>query len=112
LIVGPNHPSGDPKPSAADVSILRASAAAAHTLGIEMHDYGIVARQSAVSPRQLGLMTAQSQGCTGIRSHGHSDPMRAGWPNSDPAGLAFDRPASNGSPTLGSAKSLRRSFLL
>lgn len=56
LILVHNHPSGDPKPSPADVSITREIAAAAKTLSIHVHDHVIIARRGAVSLRQLGLM--------------------------------------------------------
>jgi DNA repair protein RadC len=56
LVLAHNHPSGDPKPSPADVAITREIQAAAKLMGIVVHDHVIVARSGASSLRQLGLM--------------------------------------------------------
>jgi DNA repair protein RadC len=56
LIMVHNHPSGDPKPSPADVAITRELAAAAKALGLKLHDHVIVARQGVASLKQMGLM--------------------------------------------------------
>jgi DNA repair protein RadC len=56
LILAHNHPSGDPKPSSADVAITRDIVAAAAPLGVKVHDHVIVGRTGAVSLRQAGLM--------------------------------------------------------
>lgn len=56
LILVHNHPSGDPKPSSADVAITREIVAAAKLLSIVVHDHVIVARSGVASLRQLGLM--------------------------------------------------------
>lgn len=56
LILAHNHPSGDPKPSPADVAITREIVAAATALGVKVHDHVIVARTGAVSLKQAGLM--------------------------------------------------------
>jgi DNA repair protein RadC len=55
LVLAHNHPSGDPKPSPADIAITRDIQAAAKLMGIAVLDHVIVARHGAVSLRQLGL---------------------------------------------------------
>jgi DNA repair protein RadC len=50
-----NHPSGDPKPSKADIAITRALSAAGKPLDILLYDHVIVARGQHVSFRQEGL---------------------------------------------------------
>lgn len=56
LILVHNHPSGDPKPSAADVAITREVAAALKTLGIALHDHLVIARHGVASFKSLGLL--------------------------------------------------------
>jgi DNA repair protein RadC len=56
LILVHNHPSGDPKPSPADVAITREVAAALKILGIALHDHLVVARQGVASFKSLGLL--------------------------------------------------------
>lgn len=57
LIVAHNHPSGDLRPSAADLSATRALAATACSLGIDLHDHLIVGRDGDCrSLRALGLL--------------------------------------------------------
>lgn len=51
-----NHPSGDPKPSGADIAITREIVLAAETLGVKVHDHLIVGRHGANSMKSLGLM--------------------------------------------------------
>jgi len=51
-----NHPSGDPKPSGADVAITIEIAAAADTLGVLVHDHLLIGRHGAASMKSLGLM--------------------------------------------------------
>ena len=52
-----NHPSGDPRPSAADIAATRRLAALACALEVEFHDHLIVGGRSVVSMRQAGLMS-------------------------------------------------------
>lgn len=51
-----NHPSGDPTPSRADISMTNAIAKAAGPLGVVVHDHVIVARDGHASLRALGLI--------------------------------------------------------
>ena len=55
VMVVHNHPSGDPAPSAQDIAITRVLAQAGKTLGIELLDHVIVARDGFVSIRETGL---------------------------------------------------------
>lgn len=56
VILVHNHPSGDPKPSAADLAITREIIAAAKPLGIEVHDHLVVGRHGVASFKSLGLL--------------------------------------------------------
>ncbi len=56
LILVHNHPSGDPTPSEADVTMTRAVRAAAEALGIALHDHVVVGAQGHVSFRAEGLL--------------------------------------------------------
>jgi DNA repair protein RadC len=56
LILVHNHPSGDSRPSAADVEITRALVAAAKTMGIGVHDHLVIGRDGTASFRALGLI--------------------------------------------------------
>jgi DNA repair protein RadC len=51
-----NHPSGDPRPSAADITATRRLVALARALEVEFHDHLIVAGRSVVSMRRADLM--------------------------------------------------------
>jgi DNA repair protein RadC len=56
LILVHNHPSGDPKPSSADVEITREIVTAATPLGLKVHDHVIVGKHGQASLKMLGLM--------------------------------------------------------
>jgi DNA repair protein RadC len=56
LILVHNHPSGDCRPSAADVEITRALIAAAKTMGIGVHDHLVIGRDGTASFKALGLI--------------------------------------------------------
>jgi DNA repair protein RadC len=56
IIMVHNHPSGDPKPSRADIEMTKAIAAAGDKLGIVVHDHIIVARAGHASLRGMGLI--------------------------------------------------------
>ncbi len=56
IIVVHNHPSGDPKPSKADIDITRLLADAGKKLGIALHDHLIIAAKGHVSMKALGLI--------------------------------------------------------
>ncbi len=51
-----NHPSGDPKPSKADVALTRHIQAALDTVKITLHDHIIIGAQSHASLHDLGLL--------------------------------------------------------
>jgi DNA repair protein RadC len=56
LIVAHNHPSGDPKPSRADIEMTRELKAAAKALEIELHDHVVIGHGTHASFRSLGLL--------------------------------------------------------
>jgi len=56
LILVHNHPSGDPTPSPADVTVTKDIVKAATTLGIAVHDHLIIGRGRHASLRDLGLL--------------------------------------------------------
>ena len=56
LILVHNHPSGDPKPSQADVDMTRQIIRAAEPFSIAIHDHVIVARNGYSSFKSLGLI--------------------------------------------------------
>lgn len=51
-----NHPSGDPKPSAADVAVTREIVAAANAVGLKVHDHLVIGRHGVESLKNLGLI--------------------------------------------------------
>ncbi|HAU29654.1 MAG TPA: hypothetical protein DCW68_06040 [Rhodospirillaceae bacterium] len=51
-----NHPTGDPKPSRADIDMTRAIAQAAAPLGITIHDHLIIGRKGHYSFKATGLL--------------------------------------------------------
>ncbi|MBF0249520.1 MAG: DNA repair protein RadC [Alphaproteobacteria bacterium] len=56
LILAHNHPSGDPKPSQADIEMTRELQAAGEKLGIQLHDHVVVSRSGTTSFKTLGLL--------------------------------------------------------
>ncbi|MEQ8398047.1 DNA repair protein RadC [Thalassobaculum sp.] len=56
VIVVHNHPSGDPTPSQADISVTRQLGEALSTLGLTLHDHLIVGRGGHTSFRSAGLL--------------------------------------------------------
>ncbi len=56
LIAVHNHPSGDPKPSRADIEMTRELKAAAKTLDVELHDHIVIGHGTHASFRSLGLL--------------------------------------------------------
>ena len=56
LILVHNHPSGDPKPSQADIDMTRAIIRAAEPFNVVIHDHVIVARSGYASFKNLGLI--------------------------------------------------------
>ncbi|MEM1140427.1 MAG: DNA repair protein RadC [Pseudomonadota bacterium] len=60
LILVHNHPSGDPTPSEADITMTGQIVTAAEALGVIVHDHVIVGRQGHVSFKALGLLNKPS----------------------------------------------------
>jgi DNA repair protein RadC len=56
LILVHNHPSGDPTPSAADISMTEQIRAAADTMGIVLHDHVVIGKSAEVSFRAEGYL--------------------------------------------------------
>ena len=56
LILVHNHPSGDPTPSEADISMTRRIDAALSVLGVTLHDHVIIGKEQDASFRSLGLL--------------------------------------------------------
>lgn len=56
VILVHNHPSGDPKPSAADVAITRDIVTATAAVGVKVHDHLVIGRNGAESFKSLGLL--------------------------------------------------------
>jgi DNA repair protein RadC len=56
VILGHNHPSGDPEPSEADVLLTERLVAAGRLLGVGVLDHVVVARRGYVSLRARGLV--------------------------------------------------------
>jgi DNA repair protein RadC len=56
IILVHNHPSGDPKPSAADIDITRQIVDAADAVSVKVHDHLVIARNGAASFKSLGLL--------------------------------------------------------
>ena len=56
LVLVHNHPSGDTRPSQADIDLTRAIVAACQPLGITVHDHLIVGKSDVASFKSLGLL--------------------------------------------------------
>jgi DNA repair protein RadC len=56
IILVHNHPSGDPTPSKADITMTREVANAAKALGIVVHDHLVIGRSDHASFKALGLL--------------------------------------------------------
>ena len=56
LILVHNHPSGDPTPSEADISMTGQVATACSTLGLTLHDHLIIGKSNELSFRSEGLL--------------------------------------------------------
>ncbi len=56
LILVHNHPSGDPKPSKADMDLTRVICEAAKLVGITVHDHVIISRTTIFSFKSQGLL--------------------------------------------------------
>lgn len=56
VILVHNHPSGDPKPSAADIAITSETVDATASISVRVHDHLIFSRERVESFRSLGLL--------------------------------------------------------
>ncbi len=56
VILVHNHPSGDPKPSAADIAITKDIAKALAAIGVAVHDHLVIGRNGHSSFKSLGLI--------------------------------------------------------
>lgn len=56
IVLAHNHPSGDPKPSAADILSTEEVQKGAKALGIQLHDHIIIGKDDHVSLRALGCL--------------------------------------------------------
>lgn len=56
VILVHNHPSGDPRPSDADIAMTRQIAAALASIDVTIHDHVIIGRTAQASLRGLGLL--------------------------------------------------------
>lgn len=56
LIMVHNHPSGDPKPSKADIEMTRTVREALTVVGVQLHDHLVIGRKGHVSFKALGLL--------------------------------------------------------
>jgi len=56
LIMVHNHPSGDPKPSKADIDMTRTVREALGAVGIALHDHLVVGRKGHASFKAMGLL--------------------------------------------------------
>jgi len=57
MLIGHNHPSGDPKPSQEDILLTRRLAQGGTLLGIKVLDHIIIGEDSHFSFRDSGMMT-------------------------------------------------------
>jgi len=51
-----HHPSGDPTPSRADITVTKEIVAAGKPLGVAVHDHVIIGRGRHTSLRDMGLL--------------------------------------------------------
>ena len=56
VILVHNHPSGDPKPSAADIAITEEIVEAARAISVKVHDHLVIGRNGTASFKSLGLL--------------------------------------------------------
>lgn len=56
IVLAHYHPSGDPRPSAADIDMTNRIVEARRLLGIVVHDHIIIASEDHVSFRELSLL--------------------------------------------------------
>jgi DNA repair protein RadC len=56
VILVHNHPSGDPTPSDADITMTRAVDESAQALGLTLHDHLIIGKSTELSLRSAGYL--------------------------------------------------------
>lgn len=56
IVLGHNHPSGDPEPSAEDIALTRRLASAGELLGISVLDHVVIGETKYVSFKERGLL--------------------------------------------------------
>lgn len=56
IVLGHNHPSGDPEPSPEDLSVTKRLAEVATLMGIELHDHVIFTKRTFVSLKERGVL--------------------------------------------------------
>jgi DNA repair protein RadC len=56
VILVHNHPSGDSKPSSADIAITRDIIRAADAIGVSVHDHLVIGKAGVASFKSLGLI--------------------------------------------------------
>ena len=56
MIVGHNHPSGDPEPSPEDLAVTKRLVNAGELLGIQVHDHIVFSERSFVSLKERGAL--------------------------------------------------------
>ena len=56
MTIAHNHPSGDPKPSRADIDMTRKVKDALATVNITLHDHVVIGRGGRVSFKSEGLL--------------------------------------------------------
>lgn len=64
IVVGHNHPSGDPKPSEEDLSITERLLQACRIMGIELLDHVVLGENRHISFRESGLLAFASGSAT------------------------------------------------
>lgn len=67
IVVGHNHPSGDPKPSEEDLSITQRLVQACRIIGIELLDHVVVGNDRHISFRERGLLDFQPESASTIK---------------------------------------------
>jgi DNA repair protein RadC len=56
VVIGHNHPSGDPEPSPEDLAVTKRLVSAAELFGIELHDHLVFTKRGFVSLKERGVI--------------------------------------------------------
>lgn len=56
IVVGHNHPSGDPEPSPEDLAVTKRLANAGELLGIQIHDHVVFCERGFISLKERGVL--------------------------------------------------------